>query len=317
MPSCGSESAHQRVVARPAHRGLRAFGELAVVRHGLDVVALVVSGRLVHAAGEVQQLDLAEVDGMRLALQRDVAAVDELAVDLGGGVVVVDHAAAVLRHLVLEHLLAVHEVRDGARAVHLEFGAHPLLAVERGRRGIQAVILVELALVDDLRAGAAHVGGGARLAVAVAAEQLALDRDRESSGRAAWCADRANAAWRRSCAAPRPGRPAPAGRRSGIRPPAGSRRTDPYRRGVRTGRRRSCTCLVVAHLEQAVLDAEGVAEVVAEIVLGDLRRPARQVLAVEEDDPVFLVGVRIRPTRRLRLGRRAPVSGEQRAERAE
>ena len=40
--------------------------------------------------------------------------------------------------------------------------------------------------------------------------------------------------------------------------------------------------LVVAHLEQSVLDAEGVAEVVAEIVLGDLRRPAGEVLAVEE-----------------------------------
>ena len=52
--------------------------------------------------------------------------------------------------------------------------------------------------------------------------------------------------------------------------------------------------LVVADLEQAVFDAEGVAEVVAEIVLGDLRRPAFEVLAVEQDDPVFLVRVRIR-----------------------
>ena len=51
--------------------------------------------------------------------------------------------------------------------------------------------------------------------------------------------------------------------------------------------------LVVAHLEQAVFDAEGVAEVVAELVFGDLRRPALQILAVEQHDPVFLLGRRL------------------------
>ena len=44
---------------------------------------------------------------------------------------------------------------------------------------------------------------------------------------------------------------------------------------------------VEAHLEQAVLDAEGVLVVVAEFEAGDLRRPAGEVLAVEERGPLF------------------------------
>jgi integral membrane sensor domain MASE1 len=51
--------------------------------------------------------------------------------------------------------------------------------------------------------------------------------------------------------------------------------------------------LVVAHFEQAAFDTERIAEVVAQFVLGDLRRPALEVFAVEQDDPVFLVGVRV------------------------
>jgi hypothetical protein len=58
--------------------------------------------------------------------------------------------------------------------------------------------------------------------------------------------------------------------------------------------------LVVAHLQEAVLDAPGVREVLAELVLRDLRRPAREVAAVEHHDPVFFRVVRIRRRRLLR-----------------
>jgi hypothetical protein len=51
--------------------------------------------------------------------------------------------------------------------------------------------------------------------------------------------------------------------------------------------------LVVANLEQSVFDAEGIAEIVAEIVLGDLGHPALEVGAIEQDDPVFLARVGI------------------------
>ena len=58
--------------------------------------------------------------------------------------------------------------------------------------------------------------------------------------------------------------------------------------------------LVVADLEQAVLDAEGVVVVLAEIVLGELRRPAVEVLAVEQLDPVL--GSAASGARRARTG---------------
>jgi hypothetical protein len=43
---------------------------------------------------------------------------------------------------------------------------------------------------------------------------------------------------------------------------------------------------VVAHLEQAVFDPEGIAKVVPQLVIANLRRPALEILAVEELDPV-------------------------------
>ena len=51
--------------------------------------------------------------------------------------------------------------------------------------------------------------------------------------------------------------------------------------------------LVVRRLEDAVDDAEGVGVVFAERVAGDLRDPAVEVLAVEELNPVLLVGRRL------------------------
>ena len=49
--------------------------------------------------------------------------------------------------------------------------------------------------------------------------------------------------------------------------------------------------LVVANLEQAVLDAERVVVVLAERVVGELDVPVRQVLAVEGLDPLLPVRV--------------------------
>jgi len=52
---------------------------------------------------------------------------------------------------------------------------------------------------------------------------------------------------------------------------------------------------VVGDLQDAVLDAEGVGEVVAELVAGDLRLPAAEVPAVEDRDPVLLFRGLARP----------------------
>ena len=48
--------------------------------------------------------------------------------------------------------------------------------------------------------------------------------------------------------------------------------------------------LFVTDLEHTVFHAEGVAEVIAELVPGNFRRPAGEVLAVEERDPFALCG---------------------------
>src|SRR5205823_1058157 len=48
---------------------------------------------------------------------------------------------------------------------------------------------------------------------------------------------------------------------------------------------------VVAHLEQPVLDAHRVVEVLAEVVLRELGRPAVEVPAVEQLDPFFFAGI--------------------------
>ena len=73
--------------------------------------------------------------------------------------------------------------------------------------------------------------------------------------------------------------------------------------------------LVVGDLQDAVLHPEGVAEVHADVVAGDLRDPAVETLPVEERDPVSSVGSR----RGVLAGRgesgdeeRVPVAGRQR-----
>src|SRR5688572_17262603 len=48
----------------------------------------------------------------------------------------------------------------------------------------------------------------------------------------------------------------------------------------------------VAHFEHAILDAKRVAIVFSDLVMGDLWRPAREIPAVEERNPILLVGGR-------------------------
>ena len=54
--------------------------------------------------------------------------------------------------------------------------------------------------------------------------------------------------------------------------------------------------LVVRHGKQPILHPECVAEVVAELVAGNLDRPAVEVLAVEQLDPVPAIRVDLRRT---------------------
>ena len=142
------------------------------------------------------------------------------------------------------------------------------------------MVLVELALVDDLRAGAAHVGGGAGLAVAVSAEQLAFDRNRK------------RLVARHGVRIGRMQHGAAIAKRPCARIPRRLLAHEAVFDHQAVVRERilieevselavEALVLVVSNLEQSVFDAEGVAEIVAEIVFGDLRRPALQILAIE------------------------------------
>src|SRR5690606_13634767 len=146
---------------------------------GLDVMAAVVARARIHAAFEIQKLHPAELDRMALALQRDIAALERLAVRLHLGTMAGHDAAAVADAAVLDDRLSVDEMHDALAAEHERLGGDPSVAVDRRRLPLDAVRLVEPAAKDDVRAGRAHAAGRTRAAVAQASEELELDRDRE------------------------------------------------------------------------------------------------------------------------------------------
>ena len=258
---------------------------------GLDEVALVVGRLLVHAALEVEQLDFAELDRVALALQRDAAAVEDLAVPFDPRVDRIDVPAADLRQLVLEHLLAVDQMHDPRRPQGQHLRRHPLLAVIslRGRRG--AVAGEQLAVLDDMRAGRAEVRSRP-LAFTQPAEQLHLDRDRKilvaEHGRDWLAVDHEAAVAAR-----------PAGAFRGLFPDEavlGAQAVVGELALVEQVPEAVVELVVgvVGGADGAVLDAERVAEILADLVAANLGNPARKILAVEELNPLLPVGVGLR-----------------------
>jgi hypothetical protein len=142
----------------------------------------------------------------------------------------------------------------------------------------------------DHRAGRAHVARGARAPVPQAAEVLVLDRDREvlvARHRARVLRVDHDAAVAQRVA-----------RRTGIELAHESVLVRDEIVGVRlvvVEVAELCivvaTVAVVAGLDHPVDDAEGVGVVLADLVLGELRRPAVEVPAVEEVDPFLAVGI--------------------------
>src|SRR5690606_40507592 len=94
--------------------------------------------------------------------QRDVAALERLAVRLHLGAVPGYDAAPIDHAAILDDGLAVDEVHDPLAAEHERLGRDPAVAVDRRRRRLDAMRLVELPAVDDVGAGRAHVPGRTR-----------------------------------------------------------------------------------------------------------------------------------------------------------
>src|SRR5690606_21608360 len=115
---------------------------------------------------EIQDLHSAEVDRVALALQRDVAALERLAVRLHLGAMAGHDAPSVDDAAVLDDRLSVDEMHDPLAAEHERLRSDPSVAVDRRRLPLDAVRLVEAAPKNDVRAGRAHAAGGTRAAVA-------------------------------------------------------------------------------------------------------------------------------------------------------
>ena len=115
---------------------------------------------------------------MTFTLERDVAVGQGFPVPLHRLVEVADHTSPDYGPGVHEDRVSGHDVGDEGVAEDQEIQRHPLLTMEGGRRGGDAVILDPYALHFDMGAGGAEIGGGALLG-AVPTQELSLERDRK------------------------------------------------------------------------------------------------------------------------------------------
>src|SRR4051812_804025 len=255
----------------------------------LDEVWAIARRLGIHASLEVQHLHLPEVDFSRLGLEGDRPAGDRLALDEHARVGIVRRPAPHLGLPVHEHRVPVGDVLHDRIAEGEELHAHPLTAVVGLGRRVDAVARDEGIAEVDIGARRTEVRRRARLAVTEPAEELHLERDGEVLVQPH--ALRRLAVRHDAVVALRPGE-ARTGAGHLIADEAILRRDeivleralveDVPELAVERGP------LVVADLEQPVLDAERVVVVIAERMLGELDVPVGQVPTVEHLDPVRL-----------------------------
>jgi len=237
---------------------------------------------------EGEQLDAAELHGVALGLEGDPAAgEDRISAGLEQpacvGVAVVE-----LRAVVAQDDGVADEVADRPPTVDLDFHRHPLVAVKGLRGRVHAVPRDERAVHLDVRAGRAEVGGGARL-VAVAAEELDLDRHREGLV----LAHRPRILGVDHHAAVALG---PAGSALDLLADEAVLDAEPValvRHPPEEMAEAALEAVVpaVVDLDRAVLDEERRERIVAERLAGDPDLPAGEVAAVEEFDPAVPVSI--------------------------
>src|SRR4030095_501026 len=226
---------------------------------------------------------------MTLTLKRNKPFGQSLSVLFDRGIVPGYSATANLRLTVFNDSLTVDNVRDLLIAQHDRFCNDPLVTIERIRRRVDAVPSLELSAINNVRAGRTHIPRRTSHPIAEAAKELKLNRDwKVLSGR----------------------------HRLGIL------RVE-HRTAVANGPLRSSGCLVsnesvfhaqaimrerlfvkqmtelivkrlvlvVPHLDQSVIDAEGVAKVLTRLMPLDLDDPVVEILAIKKRDPLFAISV--------------------------
>ena len=220
---------------------------------------------------------------------RDVAAAHQLAIRLRLRVEVRDHAAADLRQRILEHLLAVDDVRDVRAAEHDELHASP---IDRRRRS--STPIPGSASDTARRCTTTSMPGEHMFAVGRALPSLSPPSNCASIEIGKSCSFVivcGGCEWNmmpllRSAQAPGPcAACSPTKRYSTTQPVI---RVGLRIEQVTEARLEAVRVAVVTHLQQPVLDAKCLSVVVAQLVMRQLRRPAGQVAAVEQLDPFFV-----------------------------
>src|SRR5262245_40701068 len=140
----------------------------------IHVIRFVIGRARIHATGQIQEFDLAELCRMTFSLDRDVSLAEQCSVSFNGWIELVHTGAADLRQIVFENGLSVDGVLDVLRAANFHFNAYPLVSAIRRRGRVRAVSLDHRSVAKDFRAGRAHVG---RRAIAgwSASKQLHFD----------------------------------------------------------------------------------------------------------------------------------------------
>ncbi len=186
---------------------------------------------------------------------------------------------------VFENHLAVNQMGDGAAAADDHLRPHPLFPVVGGRAGVQAVRRVQAPLVSHIGAGGAEVVRGSGAGAAQPAEELGFDGGGKRLVQRHLCGrlgvqHHSAVAFGPACAPCRLFADETVFHHQVIV----IERLLPEQM---TEAAIKTLVSVVADLQKPVFHPEGVTEILAGRVAGDFRRPAVQVFAVEEVDPVL------------------------------
>ena len=226
-----------------------------------------------------------EVDGVRLTLQRDVACCEQL-----HRILLMARGVRETRLAVLQDCLAIHLVGDGAAAAHDHFCPHPLIAGIGFRAGVQAVRREHLAIDHNVGARSAEVVGGPIAPATEAAQELRLDRIRkllvQGHGlRRLSMQHDAAVSLGPTCAS---------GHLVADEAVLDQQVVAAQRLAPEKVTKAAIEPIIgiVADLQQPIFHPEGVAEVLANRMAGDLCRPTRQVFTVEEINPIRVPGRR-------------------------
>ena len=200
---------------------------------------------------------------------------------LGVGVLFVQ-----LRFFVLHDQLAVDTMFDHAVAMDLDLEGDPLVAVIGLGFGRDTVIGHQLAIHDNVGARTAHIAGRP-FGLAVASQQLRLNAYREVLVLAHGL--RGLAVQHHAAVAK-----GPSGSSGGLLAHKPVFQAEPIVRKrflVKDVAEFAVelSVFIEAHLHDTVLHAEGISEVITQLISRDLGRPSVQVLPIEEGNPLFLL----------------------------